>query len=218
MTCRTGRRFSSHCQICLTSPGGATGSPFYGITCIPGGALGLQAFSFSGGAIAVGRGGAGGLVTANSSTGFFWGMPAEATTVGPSALTTFTLSGTAAAGSFVHTSSGLCLDAGPLPNGHTCLTAAMRATMPFCNASLSTEARVADLLGRMTPAERVALTGSRQSPDACDTVDPGVPRLGIPPLEWLVETNSMVRGGGGGGGRLGMHTSISCALSPGRLA
>jgi beta-glucosidase-like glycosyl hydrolase len=29
------------------------------------------------------------------------------------------------------------------------------------------------------------------SGDTCDTIDPGVPRLGVPPLEWLVEANSM---------------------------
>lgn len=28
--------------------------------------------------------------------------------------------------------------------------------------------------------------------DSCDTMDPGVPRLGVPQHEWLVETNSMV--------------------------
>jgi len=40
----------------------------------------------------------------------------------------------------------------------------------------------------------VALTGSgqwRNGMSSCDTIDPGVPRLGIPPKQWLVETNSM---------------------------
>ena len=98
------------------------------------------------------------------------------------------------AGTFVHKVSGLCLDGGPIPNGHGCLDPQIRL-LPFCNASLSVDERVADLLQRMTLAEKIGLTGSGNWNDgrsSCDTIDPGVLRLSIPPTEWLVETNSMI--------------------------
>ena len=95
-------------------------------------------------------------------------------------------------GKLVHVSSGLCLDAGPMPNAHACLDPALRYTTGFCNQSLPISARVADLLGRLTVEEKVNLTGSGPWSDSCDTIDYGVPRLSIPPHQWLVETNSMI--------------------------
>ena len=82
------------------------------------------------------------------------------------------------------------MDAGGVPTAHACLTTELR-TLPFCIPTLSIPVRVADLLGRMSLAEKIALTGSGQFPSTCDTMDPGVERLGIPPHQWLVETNSM---------------------------
>jgi hypothetical protein len=93
----------------------------------------------------------------------------------------------------VHAPSGLCLDVGRVPWGHGCLDPAQRA-MPYCDHTLPVASRVADLLGRLSTAEKVALTGSGQwhnGMSTCDTIDPGVPRLSIPPKQWLVETNSM---------------------------
>jgi beta-D-xylosidase 4 len=101
--------------------------------------------------------------------------------------TTGTPAGTAR---LVHTASGLCLDAGALPNGHGCLLPSVRG-LPFCDPTLSVDDRVADLLGRLTLAEKIALTGSAPDADTCDTIDTGIPRLGVPPVQWLVETNSM---------------------------
>jgi hypothetical protein len=98
-----------------------------------------------------------------------------------------------AAGPIVHAPSGLCLDFGRVPWGHGCLDPAQRA-LPYCDAALPVAARVGDLLGRLTTAEKVALTGSgawHNGMSSCDTIDPGVPRLSLPPKQWLVETNSM---------------------------
>lgn len=72
-----------------------------------------------------------------------------------------------------HAASGLCLDAGPVPNAHACLDPALRYTAPFCNASLPVEERIANLLGQLTLAEKIALTGSGPWPDTCDTMDAG---------------------------------------------
>jgi hypothetical protein len=93
----------------------------------------------------------------------------------------------------LHKPSALCLDFGRVPWGHGCLDPVQRA-LPYCNPQAPIAARVSDLLARLTPAEMVALTGSglwKNGMSSCDTIDPGVPRLGIPPKQWLVETNSM---------------------------
>ena len=96
-----------------------------------------------------------------------------------------------ASGRLVHGASGLCLDAGPLPSAHGCLDPSVRA-LPFCNASLAVAARVADLLGRLTLSDKIGLTGSGPYSDTCDLTDGGAPRLDVPPMMWLVETNSMI--------------------------
>jgi hypothetical protein len=119
----------------------------------------------------------------NASTGYYWGMAAEtAAAASPDSAFTFTATNGSAVGYYTHTASGLCLDAGPLPNSQACTTPATRA-LPFCNASLPLGERLADLVGRLTVPEMVALTGSRPSSDTCDTVDPGIPRLGVPPMQ-----------------------------------
>jgi xylan 1,4-beta-xylosidase len=127
---------------------------------------------------------------------YYGGQPvtlARAAGGGPAADAAFTAQAAPGGASrLVHAASGLCLHSGPLPNSHGCLDPSVRG-LPFCNPSLPLASRVGDLLGRLSVAEKVALTGSGDWPsgDACDTIDPGVPRLGVPPLQWLVETNSM---------------------------
>ena len=88
--------------------------------------------------------------------------------------------------------SGLCvaLDGGgsptpapvPTPPGHinrACSDAASRA-LPFCNASLSLEARVNDLVGRLQPDEAGPLLTARHAAP--------VGRLGIPAYDWGVNS------------------------------
>ena len=97
----------------------------------------------------------------------------------------------AGTGRLVHAASGLCLDAGGVPTSHGCLDRAARA-LPFCDNTRPIADRVADLVSRLTLAEKIGLTGADLKKDgSCDTKDPGVPRLGVPPMQWLVETNSM---------------------------
>jgi hypothetical protein len=93
----------------------------------------------------------------------------------------------------VHKASSLCLDFGRVPWGHGCLDPGQRG-LPYCNPTLPIPARVQDLIGRLTTREKVGLSGSglwTTGESSCDTIDPGVPRLSIPPKQWLVETNSM---------------------------
>jgi Glycosyl hydrolase family 3 N terminal domain len=107
---------------------------------------------------------------------------------------TWTISGSPSSGRLMHVPSNLCLDLGQLPWGHGCLDPAQKA-LPYCDPTQSVAARVEDLLARLTLPEKVALsganTGSLPGTSSCDTIDPGVPRLSIPPKQWLVETNSM---------------------------
>jgi beta-glucosidase-like glycosyl hydrolase len=48
-------------------------------------------------------------------------------------------------------------------------------TLPYCNVKLSTEARVSDLLSRLTLAEKLSMMDSNQQP---------IPRLSIPGYNW----------------------------------
>lgn len=128
--------------------------------------------------------------TAVSATGWV-GLPLQLTQPSPGSKWVLNSTGLPnGSARLVHVQSGLCMDVGGVPNSHGCLDPSVRG-LPFCNPSLPVADRVADILSRLSLAEKISLTGSRPSSDTCDTVDPGVPRLDIPPQEWLVETNSM---------------------------
>jgi beta-glucosidase-like glycosyl hydrolase len=67
--------------------------------------------------------------------------------------------------------------------------------LPFCNSKLSIPARVADLIGRLSLADKLGLLGSdlvHTGLDTCTAMDTGLPRLGIPPFLSTVNTNSGV--------------------------
>lgn len=104
----------------------------------------------------------------------------------PSALWALRAGDAPSAARLLHVPSGLCLDLGRLPWGHGCLDPQQR-TLPYCDPLQPVAARVADLVGRLTTAEKVALTGantgSLPGTSSCDTIDPGVPRLAIPPKQ-----------------------------------
>lgn len=65
----------------------------------------------------------------------------------------------------------------PSPPGVFTCSASLLPT--FCNTKATPEARVAELVSKMTLAEKIAEVGSNGSP--------GVPRLGIPAYQWWGE-------------------------------
>eukprot|EP01052_Picozoa_sp_SAG31_P032695 SAG31_NODE_3612_length_4067_cov_13.889617_2_plen_221_part_00 len=52
--------------------------------------------------------------------------------------------------------------------------------LPYCDSNLTAEARAADLVSRLTLAEKI--TSMRMTNDASPMNNSGVPRLGVPPL------------------------------------
>ncbi len=176
-------------SVCLTLAAATAGMPLGVMACAASGASNSFTYDEGSGQILLGNST---LIVdaAASATGAYAGLPVLLANESPAA--SWTMKGTPQAARFVHT-SGLCLDLGRPPWGHGCLDPAQRV-LPYCDPSQSVEARVSDLLGRLTLEEKVALTGSGQwsnGASSCDTIDPGVPRLSIPPKQWLVETNSM---------------------------
>jgi len=87
------------------------------------------------------------------------------------------------------------------------------ASMPFCDGSgaRSTDARVADLIGRLTTAEKISLLGNTHGAQP-------VPRLGVPALPWGEALHGVVshcyrEGEGGAGAALSLcPTSFPHAL------
>ena len=71
--------------------------------------------------------------------------------------------------------------AGPAAAGappFSCGPSSPSRALPFCNAKLPAAQRAADLVSRMTPAEKVSQLGD---------ISPGVPRLGVPGYKWWNE-------------------------------
>lgn len=61
-------------------------------------------------------------------------------------------------GAIVHAASGLCLDAGSAVP--PCQPGGAGAGLPFCNVSMPMDARVADLVARLTPLEKASMLDS----------------------------------------------------------
>ena len=68
------------------------------------------------------------------------------------------------------------------PTSHACRPGGAGAALPYCDASLPTAARVADLVGRMTPLEKCAMTG-----DGATVGGGGIERLGVEKYSWNTE-------------------------------
>ena len=85
-------------------------------------------------------------------------------------------------GALVNPGSGLCLDSGaeppPPPPPHTCDAGSPSASLPFCDYTLPVQARVADLWGRLTEAQRLQLFSIPIEPNAYDPV------LNLPSVFW----------------------------------
>ena len=65
--------------------------------------------------------------------------------------------------------------------------------LPFCDASLSFDARIDDLLGRLSLDEKISLLSPTHNP-YCAIHTPAIDRLGFPAYKWLTETNTDVGG------------------------
>jgi len=78
------------------------------------------------------------------------------------------------------TSGVMASRASPYGNGSIPRACATEATagFPFCDPNLSTQARVNDIIARLTLDEKAALLTARESPDGA------VPRLGLPEYDW----------------------------------
>ena len=110
------------------------------------------------------------------------------------------------------------------PNYHGCLNATARS-MAYCNASLSIDERVDDLIGRLGLQDQISLIGPASSwgfsPCACFTPSPkprssdnvGLEKVGLPTWMWLTETNS-----GAGGSCVGDNKCPTVFVGPQGLA
>ena len=76
-----------------------------------------------------------------------------------------------------------------VPNFHGCVDP-RAVVLPYCNTSLSIDERLADVVGRLTLDEKIALISpSEHTP----TLSKGVPRLGLPGYNWLTEANTAIQ-------------------------
>ena len=82
--------------------------------------------------------------------------------------------------------------AAPTQNYQGCVDDAA-ARLPYCDATLSLDARLDDLLGRLSLEEKVrTITPQPDLGPTCDDHTGGVDALGLPSYMWLVETNTAV--------------------------
>jgi hypothetical protein len=95
-----------------------------------------------------------------------------------------------AVGTLTHAATGLCLDAAAVPFGAGCLHASVRG-LPYCDATLPLDSRVADLVSRLTLTEAQAFTGAGEFEEPCVTMMPRIARLDVPEARQLVEVTSM---------------------------
>jgi hypothetical protein len=81
-----------------------------------------------------------------------------------------------AAGALTHAPSGLCVDAGS--RFKACEPGSLGAGLPFCDAGAPLDARVADLVGRLSFEEKAFMLS---------TASGGAPRAGVSPQQWWQE-------------------------------
>lgn len=76
-----------------------------------------------------------------------------------------------------------------IPNFHGCVSP-NATSLPYCNSNLSIDARLEDLVGRLTLDEKIGLISPAvRGP----TLSRGVPRLGVPDYNWLTEANTVIQ-------------------------
>mmetsp|Transcript_18741 Transcript_18741/g.36126 ORF Transcript_18741/g.36126 Transcript_18741/m.36126 type:complete len:757 (+) Transcript_18741:2-2272(+) len=78
-----------------------------------------------------------------------------------------------------------------LPNYQGCV-AKEATSLPYCDESLSYDARIEDLISRLTLIEKINLVSNGDGHVNCNMPSGAVPRLGLPSYTWLIETNTGV--------------------------
>jgi hypothetical protein len=135
-----------------------------------------------------------GAPTADAGAGSWWGARVPLSAAPPSRTGVFSfraVNGTPTVGVLTHLETGLCLDSAGVPEGQGCLDTGVRGA-PFCNPALPLEARLGDLLARLTLSEATGFTGDDGENDSpCGSHTAAVPRLDITQARWLVEVSSM---------------------------
>jgi hypothetical protein len=84
---------------------------------------------------------------------------------------------TTSTGALVHAASGLCVDSGTRFRG--CAAGSLASALPFCDAAVPVDARVADLISRLSFPELVNMLSSASG---------GAPSLGVSPVQWWAES------------------------------
>ena len=164
-----------------------------GAQCGPAG-TGAQTFSFlANGTLALASFASRGDLVLDAGAGNWRGAPVSLTPSAGAATSVFRFAAVGAdpaVGTLTHAATGLCLDAAAVPFGFGCLHPSVRA-LPYCDATLPLETRVADLVGRLTLTEAQAFTGAGEFEEPCVTIMPRIARLDIPESRQLVEVTSM---------------------------
>jgi hypothetical protein len=93
----------------------------------------------------------------------------------------------AASGTITHAQSGLCVDGGTvLPPVNWCAEAP-QSGWPFCDATLSLDARAADIVSRLSLADKIEATVSGS---------PALPSVGLKAYQWWSEATHGISGPG----------------------
>lgn len=82
-----------------------------------------------------------------------------------------------------------------VPNWHGCVDAASKG-LPYCDTTLSKEKRLDDLISRFDLTDKIAqITPQGQLGNTCETFTLGKASIGLPPWNWLIETNTNIASG-----------------------
>ena len=93
----------------------------------------------------------------------------------------------AASGRITHTPSGLCLDYGSPVRGPPFCTLAPQSAWPFCDVTQGLDARAADIVARLTLADKIRATVSGS---------PALKSVGLPSYQWWSEATHGIMGPG----------------------
>ena len=92
-----------------------------------------------------------------------------------------------ATGRIIHTPTGLCADNGSPVKGPPFCAEAPQSSWPFCDPSVGLDARAADIVSRLTLADKIRATVSGS---------PSLPSVGLPSYQWWSEATHGISGPG----------------------